>query len=177
MQCAQKSTVQFGWMALLRIASLLVVALWVGGLAALGFVAAPEIFSTLEKASPAAGRGLAGEVFGAVLTRFQHWAWFLGALLIALLITRALLGPRPRRLALRVWGVLAMLALSIVTALVLAPRIDRIRLETNGAVAALPDADARRIEFRRLHALSNVFMLLTLAGGVGLLWAETKDSH
>ena len=177
MQCAQKSTVQFGWMALLRIASLLIVALWVGGLAVLGFVAAPQIFSTLETASPATGRMLAAEVFGAVFTRFQHWAWLLGGLLIALLITRALLGPRPRRLALRVWSVLGMLALSIVTALVLAPRIDRIRLETNGAVAALPVSDARRIEFGRLHALSNVFMLLTLAGGVGLMWAETKDSH
>jgi uncharacterized membrane protein len=164
-------------MALLRVASLLLVAIWVGGLAVLGFVAAPEIFSTLEAADPATGRVLAGQVFGAVLQRFQHWAWILGALLVALLVTRALLGPRPRRLALRVWTVGAMVALSLVTAFVITPRIDRIRGETNGAVSALPDGDQRKSEFGRLHALSSVIMLLTLAGGVGLLWAETHDSH
>ena len=166
-----------GLMALLRIASLLAVAIWIGGLAVLGFVAAPEIFSTLEAADPASGRELAGRVFGAVFARFQHWAWLLGGILLALLLTRALLGPRPRRLALRVWGVVGMITLSLITTLVLSPRIDRIRRDTNGAVAALPDSDTRKADFRMLHGLSNVFMLLTLAGGVGLLWAETTDSH
>lgn len=164
-------------MALLRVASLVVVAIWVGGLAALGFVAAPEIFATLESADPATGRVLAGQVFGAVFERFQHWAWGLGGLLIVLLITRALLGPRPRRLALRIWAIVGMITISLVTALVITPRIDRIRRDTTGAVAALPDSDARKAEFGRLHAISNVLMLFTLLGGVGLLWAETKDSH
>ena len=53
-------------------ASLVVVSMWTGGLAALGFVAAPEIFATLEAAEPANGRVLAGQVFGAVFARFQH---------------------------------------------------------------------------------------------------------
>ena len=65
-------------MFVLRLASLVVLAIWVGGLAALGFVAAPVIFSTLEAQDPAGGRALAGLVFGAVFRRFQHVAWVLG---------------------------------------------------------------------------------------------------
>ena len=164
-------------MALLRMASLIVVAVWVGGLTALGFIAAPEIFATLEAADASGGRVLAGQVFGAVFSRFQHFAWALGGLLIALLIARALLGPRPRRLGIRVLTVAGMVGLSLVTALVITPRIDSIRHATNGAVAALPEGDARKTEFGRLHGISNVLMLFTLVGGVGLLWAEMKDAQ
>jgi hypothetical protein len=166
-----------GRMAFLRVASLVVVAIWVGGLAALGFVAAPEIFAALEAADPERGRLLAGQVFGAVFARFQFWAWILGALLIVLLITRALLGPRPRRLGIRVWSVAGMVTFSLVTALYITPRIDRIRQETRGAVSALPDGDGRKAEFGRLHGLSTILMLVTIVAGIGLLWAETKDSH
>ena len=164
-------------MALLRVASLVVVALWTGGLAVLGFVAAPEIFATLEAADQNGGRALAGQVFGAVFARFQHWAWILGALLIILFIARALLGPRPRKVGLRLFTVAVMISLSAATALAISPRIETIRREANGSIAALPDSDARKSEFGRLHAISNVFMLVTLAGGIGLLWAESHDMH
>lgn len=164
-------------MALLRVASLLIVAIWTGGLAVLGFIAAPEIFATLEAADASTGRVLAGRVFGAVFARFQQWSWILGGVLIALLIARALLGPRPRKLGLRVLTVGVMVSLSLITALAMTPRIDAIRSETNGSVSALPDSDARKSEFGRLHAFSSIFMLVTLAGGIGLLWAESHDSH
>ena len=82
-----------GGMALLRFASVLVLAIWVGGLATLGSLAAPEIFTVLERHDPARGRVLAGEVFGAVFQRFQRATWLLGALLIALYGLRALLPP------------------------------------------------------------------------------------
>ncbi len=164
-------------MALLRVASLVVVAIWTGGLAVLGFVAAPEIFSALEAADAARGRVLAGQVFGAVFGRFQHWSWALGSALIALLLVRALLGPRPRHLGLRVLVVGVMLSLSLITVFAITPRIDHIRAETSGTVSALPDSDSRKGEFGRLHGLSTVFMLMTLAGGVGLLWAESHDTH
>ena len=166
-------------MSLLRLTSMIVLALWVGGLAALGFVAAPTIFSVLEGelSGAEAGRAMAGEVFGAVFQRFQHVAWVLGGLLLALYGLRAALGPRPRRLALRMWTTTAMLAMSLGTALVIAPRIDAIRQSTPGAVAALPDTDPRKGEFGRLHGLSNVLMVVTLLGGVGLIYAELKDTH
>jgi hypothetical protein len=164
-------------MVLLRVASLVVVSIWVGGLAVLGFVAAPMIFSTLEAHDPATGRALAGLVFGVVFERFQYWAWLLGGLSMALLLARALLGPRPNRLARRLWLVAGMLALSVVTSRYIAPEIDRIRQDTAGNVSSLPETDPRRAEFGRLHGLSNIFMLATLIGGVGLIWMEADEKH
>jgi hypothetical protein len=164
-------------MALLRFASVLVLALWVGGLATLGSLAAPEIFSVLERHDPENGRVLAGEVFGAIFQRFQHVAWVLGALLLALYGVRALLGPRPPRLGLRVWTATALLAISLAGGLYIAPRIEEIRRSTNGPVAALDPGDARRAEFGRLHGWSNGLMLLTMLAGVGLIWTELRDQH
>ena len=160
-------------MALLRVASLVVVAIWTGGLAVLGFVAAPEIFATLEAAGPANGRALAGQVFGAVFARFQHVAWILGAVLIGLLIARApartaaAQARAPRLLGRRRHD----FARASATRVLRSRRGSTpIRRETTGSVAALAGLATRaRREFGRLHALSNVFMLITLAGGVGLL--------
>ena len=166
-------------MTLLRLASLIVLALWVGGLATLGFLAAPTIFAVLELHElngAEGGRAMAGEVFGAVFQRFQHAAWAMGGLLLALYGLRAALGPRPRRLALRMWTTIAMLAMSLATALVIAPRIDAIRQSTTGPVAALPESDPRKGEFGRLHGFSNGLMLITLLGGVGLMYSELKDT-
>ena len=164
-------------MAFLRVASLVVLALWVGGLAILGFVAAPAIFSALQAHDPAGGRALAGTVFGAVLHRFQYWSLALGASSLLLFIIRALLGPRPLKLAIRFGVVLLMLAAGTVTAWYIAPRIDRIRVETAGSVSNLAESDSRKAEFGRLHGLSNILMLGTLAAGIGLFWAEAKDTH
>ena len=160
----------------LRVASLVVLALWVGGLAVLGFVAAPAIFASLEASDPAGGRTLAGLVFGSVFNRFQYLSLVIGPIFILLLILRALLGPRPLRLAWRVWTVAAMLVMSAATLFLISPRIDRLRTEVSGTIAALPDTDARKTEFGRLHALSSVLMLATLAGGVGLIGMEARDS-
>jgi hypothetical protein len=64
---------------MLRVASLAIVALWFGGLMALGILAAPpELFA-----------------------RFRQVAWWYGGVLIALLLLRALLGPRPLRLSIQ----------------------------------------------------------------------------
>jgi len=164
-------------MSLLRFASCLALALWIGGLAVLGGVAAPTLFEVLESGDPTGGRVLAAELFGTIFTRFQHLAWILGGCLVGLLILRGVLGPRPRPFAIRFGAATLMLALSLVTGLVLVPRIDAIRLDTKGALAALADTDARKIEFGRLHGLSNGLMGVTLISGIWLLWMEMKDPH
>lgn len=153
---------------------MVVLSVWIGGLATLA-IGAPVIFSVLEAHDPVGGRTLAGEVFGAVFTRFQHVSWGLGLAMILVLVVRAGLGPRPRRLGIRLWTLVGMLVVSIATAIVIAPRINRLRDATPGPIASLPDTDARKIEFGRLHGLSNALMLLTIAAGVGLVWAEVKD--
>jgi len=162
-------------MAWLRLVSLVLLALWVGGLAVLGFVAAPAIFATLEAHDPAAGRALAGAVFGAVLWRFHYWMWALGGGLLLLFLIRRLLGPAPRYLAVRMGVVVLMLALGAVSAYYISPSIDQIRHETNGAIASLTDNDPRKAEFGRLHGLSSILMLCTLGAGISLFWAELND--
>jgi hypothetical protein len=161
----------------LRYLALIALALWIGGLAALGLVAAPELFDVLEARHAAGGRELAGEIFGGIFTRFQYLVWGLGGVLLASLGTRAALGPRPRRFAVRMWTVSAMLAASVATTVVIAPRIDDIRREVTGPVALLSNDDARKVTFGQLHAVSNGLMLLTMLAGVGLIWVEMRDSH
>lgn len=78
-------------MPVLRVASLAIVALWIGGLTALSFVAAPA----------------------PLFERFQQVAWSYGGALIVLLVLRTLLGPRPRRLSIQVGLVAAMLAANV----------------------------------------------------------------
>ena len=56
------------------------------------------------------------------IAQFQQWTWAIGGLLAVLLVVRALLGPRPRRLGVRLTTVLGMLALAFATPRWIAPR-------------------------------------------------------
>lgn len=150
-------------------------ALWIGGLATLGIVAAPSLFYVLEQRDPEAGRALAGLLFGQIFLRFQQMAWFLGGALLTILGMRAALGPRPRRLAIQVWLVTAMLAISLYAGLMLAPRIETLRADSPATLAARPDTDLRKVEFGRLHGLSNGLMGLTLLAGLAVFWIEARE--
>ncbi len=162
-------------MPALRVCSLAVIAVWIGGLLALGIVVAPAVFGVLEAHDPLAGRMVAGLVFGDIFERFQRLAWVLGGLKLGLLGLRAALGPRPRRLAVQIWLVAAMLAVSAYAGLVVAPRIDVLRDAGAGTMAGLADSDPRRIEFGRLHGLSNGLMAATILAGLCVFWIEARE--
>jgi hypothetical protein len=164
-------------MTFLRYAAFVGLAVWVGGLAVLAGLGAPALFDVLATRDPAGGRELAGLLFGTMLQRFQYVAWAAAAVLFVSLGLRAAIGPRPRHTFIRIWVVMVMTAMSLVTVFVIIPHIDEIRAVVDGAVAALPPADPRRIEFGRWHALSSGLMLLTIAFGLGLAWAEVHDQH
>ena len=164
-------------MSFLRFAALLILALWIGGLVALGGIAAPNIFGVLETLDPHAGRDAAGRVFGAVFDRFQRLSWGLGGVLLLLLFARRMLGPPPRLFNLRLSALLLMLGLSVTTAVAISPRIVEIRDGTPGGISTLSSNDPRKLEFGRLHGMSNGLMVLTLIVGLGLFWAETRDLH
>jgi hypothetical protein len=161
-------------MSALRFLAVVMLAVWVGGLAALG-MGAPAIFAALEAHDPGAGRTLAGIAFGAMFAQFEQVALVLGLILMALLGARSALGARPRGLGWRMCTLAVMIAVSAITAFVITPRIDHVRESTPGAIADLPATDARRIEFGRLHGLSGGLMGATLIAGLGLVWAELQD--
>lgn len=163
-------------MAALRFVAVAALAVWVGGLVALA-ATAEQIFGVLQARDGIGGREAAGLVFGAVFGRFQIVSWVAGGLVIASLGARAALGPRPRRMAWRIWIVAAMVSLSLVTSFILMPRIDAARSAANGPVAALAADNPVRIEFGRLHAASSVLALVIVLAGLGLIWAEIRDQH
>ena len=164
-------------MTLLRFVAVLALAVWVGGLVTLGVLTAPVLFTVLESRDALAGREMAGLLFGSIFREFQFLSWAMGGVLLTSLGLRAALGPRPSRMALRIWTSVAMLAMSAVTTYVIIPRIDAIRTNTPGPIAALAAEDPVRAEFGRLHGISNILALVTVVGGLGLIWVELRDQH
>jgi hypothetical protein len=100
-------------MLALRYAALVAAALWVGGLVTLGAVAAPSIFDTIAVRGVSEGRILAGAIFGEAFRRFHLVAYACGAVIIASLMLRAALGPRPVHLGLRLGIAVVMLGASL----------------------------------------------------------------
>ena len=149
--------------------------LWIGGLLALGYVAAPAAFSVLQAHDPATGRVLAGELFGTTLLVAQHYLVGAGALQAILLNIRAAVGPRPRQYKVQLVTMLFMIALTGYSAFVIAPKIEVIRASANGPIAALSNDNPAKAEFGKLHGWSNGLMALTLVGAISLMWFDRRE--
>lgn len=162
-------------MSSVRFVSLVLSAIWIGGLVALGAVAAPTAFAVLQSHDPVAGRTLAGELFGAILLRYQTMLWIAGAAQIILLAVRAAIGPRPRRFKWQLGIMIAMLAATSYSALVIKPKIDGIRSSTPVAIATLSDDNPVKREFGMLHGLSNGLMALALTGALAMFWFDSRE--
>jgi hypothetical protein len=162
-------------MLALRYAALLAIVVWVGGLVALGAIAAPAIFDVVASRHMPEGRLLAGAIFGEILRQFHHVSYICGAVIPLSLTARAVLGPRPRRFALRVGAALVMLGAVGYSGLVISPRIERLQQTTGAAPSSLPEGDPRRVEFGRLHGMSTGVQLVPLLGGLLLLFFEARD--
>jgi hypothetical protein len=161
-------------MLALRLAAVLGLAFWVGGLAALGSIAAPALFDVLGAAGPG-GRALAGAAFGETLSRFHTATYVCAAVIIGSLAVRGLLGPRPRFFSIRMLISTLMVAASAWSGLVLIPRIQDAQRASGPAPSVLPDNDPRRVEFARLHGMSASLQLVPLLGGLVLIFFELKD--
>jgi hypothetical protein len=162
-------------MLALRYAGLVAVAVWVGGLLGLGAVGAPAIFDTIDARQIADGRVLAGAIFGEILRRFHLVAYGCGAVVLATLAARAVLGPRPRRFGVRSGIALTMLAASLYSGLVVSATIVRTQQEIGVAPSTLPASDPRRAAFGRLHGLSAALQLVPIVGGLGLMLFEMRE--
>ena len=162
-------------MLVLRYTALLALVVWVGGLLALGGIAAPSIFDVIAEKQLAGGRVLAGALFGEMLNRFTVVSSAAGGVLMLTLLARRILGPRPQRFAWRAGIVAVMLAVTAYASLVIGARIEHLQREIGVAPSSLPDGDPRRVEFGRLHGVSTALQLVPLLGGLALLFWEIKD--
>lgn len=159
---------------MVRYLAVVALAVWIGGLIALGGIAAPSTFETLSGMGPD-GRRLAGAVFGDILRRFHLVSYVCGGVIVASLLTRAVLGPRPRRFAIRTLLAAIMLAASAGVGLVVAPRIARAQEAIGASPSSLPRDDPQRVSFGRLHGLSTTLELVPIFAGLALLFWELRE--
>jgi hypothetical protein len=162
-------------MLALRYVALLTLVVWVGGLLALGGIAAPSTFDVLGARQIADARMLAGALVGEMLRRFQPIAYGAGVVLLLTLAARRILGPRPHRFAWRAGIALVMLLASAYAGVVVGGQIDTLQREIGAAPSSLPEGDARRVEFGRLHGLSTVLQIVPLLGGLALIFWEIRE--
>ena len=161
-------------MLALRYAALVALVVWMGGLLALGAIAAPSAFDVLQVRVPDGGRVLAGAVFGETLRRFTLLEYACGVLLLLSLFARAILGPRPRRFAVRAALASLMLVATLASGLVVTPKIEGLQRTIGVAPSSLPEGDERRVMFGRLHGISSSLQLVPLLGGLALLYWELR---
>jgi len=163
-------------MLALRYLYVLALVVWLGGMVLLGALVAPTTFEVLQASEPVAGRALAGDLFGAILSRFHYVAYAAGAILLVTLAVMAVLGPRPASYAIRSAIIVVMLGVAIYSGFVVLSRVDAIQREVGRLPSLLPAGDARRNEFDALHLLSTRLMLFNMAGALVLLYWEARET-
>lgn len=162
-------------MVLLRYLYVVALALWVGGLVVAGALVAPSVFGVLQAWNEAQGRVLAGQVFGEVLMRLTWLSYAMGAVMFVTLTLHRLLGARPLKYGVRVGIMTIMLTMMMATGFWLLPGVTAIQAQVSGPVSALEDDDPRRVEFDRLHGISNILYAITVVGGLALCFWESRE--
>jgi uncharacterized protein DUF4149 len=162
-------------MFLLRYAALLALVVWVGGLVALGAVAAPATFDVMAARQIPDGRLLAGAVFGEILRRFFLASLAAAGVIFLSFVLRRVLGPKPRHFGWRAGVLVLMIASSVYAGVSLAGRIAALQTSIGVAPSSLPATDPRRIEFGRLHMISTALQLVPLLGGLALIFWELRE--
>ena len=161
----------------LRYAYLVALAVWLGGMIALGMTVAPALFQTLPSLSPEDGRAFAGETFKVVLTHFQTVTYVCGGTAFVALVVMALLGPRPRHFSVRTLILAAMLGVSIYSGRRVLGAIDAVQAEVGTLPSRLPAGDARRVRFDELHRLATILMMANIVGALVLLGWEAAEQQ
>jgi hypothetical protein len=135
-----------------QLASIALLAAWLGAAVLIAAVVAPAAFAVLPT------RTLAGALVGRVLP-----ALFWSGMVVGIVV--AALGQLSPTSLWRTGGALALVAACAAAQLVIAPRIEALRVHVAGPLDLLDPSDPRRQAFGRLHGLSVAWM------GVGMLAA------
>ena len=162
-------------MVLLRYLYVVALVLWVGGLVSAGALVAPSVFGVLQAWNASEGRMLAGQVFGDVLLRLTWLSYAMAVVMFLTLTLHRLLGARPLKYGLRVCIMTGMLLLMMAIGFYTLPGVNAIQAQVTGPVSQLAAADPLRLEFERLHGLSNILFSITALGGLALCWWEARE--
>ncbi len=142
---------------------LLGLSVWLGGIVALGAIAAPVLFRRLPRTE-------AGALFGPMLRVFEKVSLGAAIATVAGAAAKGWLGGQNAN----VWIVSRDVALGVMVLLLLAanfgvhPAIRRLQEATPG-IGALPETDPARARFQRMHKLSERMMSAQLFLGLVVL--------
>jgi len=162
-------------MIAVRYAALLALVVWLGGMIVLGLLVAPSTFRVLQVQDPAAGRVLAGALFGNILRQFYLLSYACAAVILLSLVAMKLVGPPPRAFLPRVAIVSGMLALALYAGVPVSRGIAQIQAQASGPMNQLPETDPRRVRFERLHATSTTLMTINIVLGLVLLYWYARE--
>lgn len=136
--------------AFLRVLRLLTMVVWVGGLIFFAFVVAPVAFRVLPSTHEA------GMVVRGTLGTLNELGCVCGLIfLIVGLVLRRRSTPRARRLLhVQILLVAWMIAATLVVQYRIVPAMERDRIAAGGDVDAAPKDNPARLDFERLHPIS-----------------------
>jgi uncharacterized membrane protein len=144
---------------LLRFTSLFALSLWVGGGAAISFLAAPAVFEA------ASSRQQAGDIVGRILRRFELYVLIVGPIAAAAVLGELSGTPgAASALTLKLALICAMIGLALYSRFAIFPEVHKLR-EAMGNIDQVPADDRRRKVFGRLHGLSVLCLLGELLFG------------
>jgi hypothetical protein len=133
--------------------------IWVGGLWAVGYLAVPVLFHTLDD------RALAGQLAASMFHIIGFIGLFCGTLL---LISAAVAAGAAWLRSWRVWALVVMLALVAAGVFVLQPMMADLKAMNYAADAVLA------ARFKMLHGVSSAMYLITSLLGLALVAANPK---
>ena len=157
----------------LRALRLLVMVAWVGGLIFFAFVLAPTAFHVLPSVHEA------GLIVGRTLPKL-HWIGLAGG--SAFCLATAWLWLRaevPARVSFAIQFALTsiMLAMTAYSQFGILPRMERDRIAAGGDIDAAPATDPGRVDFERLHVLSERLEGAVLFCGLGIVYLLSRESQ
>ncbi len=155
-------------MAFLRYLNLLSLVVWIGGLIFFAFVLAPTVFSVLPT------HQLAGNVVNRSLS-ILHWIGLSCGVVFAVtsMLDAYLMDGAAQPFAVRNLLVFLMIALTLVGMFMIQSRMAVLRQEM-GVIDDVPQDDARRVEFNRLHVWSTRVEGAVLLAGLALLFLTAR---
>ena len=157
----------------LRALRLLAMVAWVGGLGSFAFVVAPVAFRSLASAHDA------GLVVGGSL-RVLHWIGLIGGMSFCLATAWLWLWAEvPARVGFAIQLALTavMLAVTAYSQFSILPAMERDRVQAGGDIALAAVEDAGRVDFERLHRLSERLEGLVFFCGLGVVYFLSRESQ